>query len=686
MKESERVLTRGTILSSIIAGLATGILAFTAPLPAAAAVWQAPVTISQASDTGCSVPAVASAPDGRVCVVYRRKWPDWRLMFRERSPAGVWGPVEAISVPWSDGATVAYHPDGSIWVIYAMTPPGGKTDLYLARRANGVWTTTQLTSTPDREEGYAMMRMMPDGRVHLIYAADTEIRYLHWNGSSWSTPVSLGTCERAYYHRPAIAVDSAGRVHTTWQEAKRILYRRLEGSTWTSTQVIATTTGFFSYGRIATSGSNHVVVVTFDQVTDNDYHIKHLSSSNAGQTWTPISTLVSAGHIPWLAQADDGTVHLVHQERPSQRAVIYRQWSELGWTNPETAASSADGIWKGWPALAVGPGSALHLVYDQNETIAYVAGSRETTPLPPVTNLKAETGDRAVRLSWTAPTDIRFYSAVVVFKYGSSPANPSDGTKLTEITAAPGSQSAVIHDGLTNNTTVHYSVFSRGIDNSYSAPASTQATPHRVGCTEPRMLPDGAWTLLRGKVVSGVFPSDGCVYVQDEDRAGGLRLAGTFPALAVGNRVDISGTMETRQVSLTPSERQLRLQTITVTGSGPAPVPLHMRTSQVGGGAFPPYLPGVRDGQGVNSMGLLVRVSGRVTAVLGQYFYLDDGEAVPDVPGRVGVMVRWPSGTPPVTVGQMVTASGVVTGSIPTGWTTNRRLLFMRSTDDLRIH
>jgi len=57
---------------------------------------------------------------------------------------------------------------------------------------------------------------------------------------------------------------------------------------------------------------------------------------------------------------------------------------------------------------------------------------------------------------------------------------------------------------------------------------------------------------------------------------------------------------------------------------------------------------------------------------------------VPDVPGRVGVMVRWPSGTPPVTVGQMVTASGVVTGSIPTGWTSNRRLLFMRSTEDLR--
>ncbi len=666
--------------------LAAALLLPAAGTRVAAATWQAPVVISQASETGCSIPVVAAAPDGRICVVYRRKNPDWRLMFRERSSAGVWGPVEAVSVPWSERPTAAYHPDGSIWVVYAGSPPGGKTDLFLARRVNGVWSTVQMTNTPDVSEDYAMMRVMPDGRVHLVYAADKSIRYQLWNGSSWSAPVALGNCEREYYHRPAIAVDAAGRVHVTWQESKRILYRRLEGTTWSAQQVIATTTGFFAYGRLAASGADRVVLVTFDQVTDQDYHIKHCTSSNGGQTWTPIATLSSAGHYPWLAEAADGTVHLVHQERPGQRALIYRQWSDGNWSAPETAVSAADGLWKGWPGLATGPGGALHLVMDQNETIAYVQGSRQTTPLPPVSGLKADTGDRAVRLTWTAPTDTRFVSSVVVFRTGSPPASPADGTILTEVSGAPGSQASTIHHAPSNGVTLHYSVFAKGSDGSYSAPASVQAAPRRLGCTEPRLQPDGAWTLLRGKVVSGVFPSDGCVYIQDEDRAGGLRIAGSLPALSVGDRVDVSGTMETRLVSLVPSERQLRVETVTVTGSGAAPVPLHMRTPEVGGAAVPPYLPGVRDGVGVNSMGLLASVTGRVTAVLGQYFHVDDGAAVPDISGRVGVMVRWPSGSPPVAAGQTVTVSGVITGSVPSGWQTNRRLLFMRSAGDLKVH
>ncbi|BCW97410.1 MAG: hypothetical protein KatS3mg024_0237 [Armatimonadota bacterium] len=653
--------------------------------PTSALTWTPPLIISPASDTGCSVPSIASAPDGRIFVVYRRKNPDWRLLYRERSATGVWGPVETVSVPWSERANIAYHPDGSIWVVYAGSPPGGATDLFLARRVSGTWSTVQLTNTPGVNEDYAMMRVMGDGRVHLVYAVDKSIQYRMWNGSSWTAPVALGNCEREFYHRPGIAVDAAGRVHVIWEESKRILYRRLEGSTWTSTQVIGTTTGFFAYGRIATSGSNGVVVVTFDQVNDSTYQIKHCSSSDGGQTWTPISTLVSAGHYPWLAQGADGVVHLVYHERPSQRAILYRRWSGGTWSAPETAASAADNVWKGWPCIVAGPDSTVHLVYDHAETIAYVSGSSVVTPLPPVTNLRADVGDRAVRLTWTNPADSRVVAAVVNVKSGSFPTSPTDGTRVAEVAASPGAQSSYLHL-VASNTTQYYSVFAKASDGSFSGGVSVQATPRPQRCTDVRMLPNGTWTMLRGKVVSGIFSSDGCIYVQEEDRAGGLRVAGTFPPLSVGSRVDISGTMETVLVGGIPSERQLRLDTITLTGSGPSPVPLHMRTSTVGGAAVPPYIPGVRDGKGVNSMGLLVRVSGRVTAVVGQYFYVDDGEAVPDISGRVGVMVRWPFGTPTVSAGQMVTVSGVVTGSIPTGWSTNRRLLFMRSAQDLIIH
>jgi len=51
--------------------------------------------------------------------------------------------------------------------------------------------------------------------------------------------------------------------------------------------------------------------------------------------------------------------------------------------------------------------------------------------------------------------------------------------------------------------------------------------------------------------------------------------------------------------------------------------------------------PGVTGGTGLNDIGLLVRVSGKVLAPLGSdYFYMDDGSAIPGGGGRTGVKVK----------------------------------------------
>ena len=86
------MLRKARVVSVAAVILAIAVAILVPGRPSEAAVWLAPVNISQASETGCSVPAVAAAPDGRAFVVYRRKNPDWRLIFRERSASGVWGP------------------------------------------------------------------------------------------------------------------------------------------------------------------------------------------------------------------------------------------------------------------------------------------------------------------------------------------------------------------------------------------------------------------------------------------------------------------------------------------------------------------------------------------------------------------------------------------------------------------
>jgi len=673
------VLRNARVVSVAAVILAIAVAILVAGRPSEAAVWLAPVNISQASETGCSVPAVAAAPDGRAFVVYRRKNPDWRLIFRERSASGVWGPHEAFSVPWSERAAIAYHPDGSVWVFYAGAVSGGKTDLYQARRVNGVWTVTNMTGTADRDEDYARVRITPDGRVHLVYTEDKGIRYRVWNGS-WSAPAVVGTCENPYYHRPDITVDSAGRVHIIWEESRRLLYRRFDGTSWSGTAVLGTTADFFAYGKIA-SGAAGLVVVTFDQVGNGV--LKQCTSVDGGQTWTPLSQF-TAGHYPNMAEGAAGRVHLIYQEIPGARRLLYRAWGTGGWSAAEAVVSGD--LWKGWPSIAEGGGDSLHVAFDHSETLSYVAGSITVTPLPPVSDLQAVAADGTVRLTWRTPTDTRFQSSVVVYRPGSPPASPGDGTQIAQIAASPGAQSSFVHFGAPNGQTAGYSVFSRGIDGSYSAPASITAVPRKLSCTDAKLLADGSWTALRGKVVSALVPWEGAVNVQDEERASAIRLVGTLPSLAVGNRVDVSGTLETSVVNGVGCERQIRVEQVTVTGSAAPPVPLHMRSLEVVGSALPPYVPGARNGRGPHNLGLLVSLTGRVTAVVGQFFYVDDGLAVPDVPGRVGGMVRYPASTPPVTPGQLVTVTGVSRGSVPLGWQENRRLILMRTTADLVVH
>ena len=94
--------------------------------------------------------------------------------------------------------------------------------------------------------------------------------------------------------------------------------------------------------------------------------------------------------------------------------------------------------------------------------------------------------------------------------------------------------------------------------------------------------------------------------------------------------------------------------------------------------------PGVKDGIGLNNMGLLVRIAGTVTTVIGSYVYIDDGSNIEDISGRTGVMVKCPS-TPSVNVGDIVSATGIVQGSVPTGWTANRRYMQRQGEDDLLV-
>jgi hypothetical protein len=265
------------------------------------------------------------------------------------------------------------------------------------------------------------------------------------------------------------------------------------------------------------------------------------------------------------------------------------------------------------------------------------------------------------------------------------PASPTDGALVCDRATAPGAADSFSHTGLANGVTYYYTVFAHDSSGHYSAGQRLSATPYATGIGYSKGLGDNAVVDVQGKVVTAVFGLDGCIYINEVDNTNGIRVLTTQTGLAVGDRVNISGKMATRTLSGFTSERYISPTTpITRVASGEPLKPVFTSCLSVGGGPAGPLVPGVKNGSGINSIGLLLKIAGRITAKVGQYIWVDDGSTILDYNGKVGVMVKCPDTSIPVNAGDHVSVAGIVEGSIPSGWTTNRRMIHIRDYSDIR--
>jgi hypothetical protein len=105
-------------------------------------------------------------------------------------------------------------------------------------------------------------------------------------------------------------------------------------------------------------------------------------------------------------------------------------------------------------------------------------------------------------------------------------------------------------------------------------------------------------------------------------------------------RAYVSGFMSTNA----DGERYVYALTALRCGAGTV-LPLMLNNRAVGGGDWQSAPPstagqsGVKYGSGLNNIGLLIRVVGKVTAVGADYFYVDDGSRFCDDSGFEGIKV-----------------------------------------------
>ncbi|MBP6963945.1 MAG: right-handed parallel beta-helix repeat-containing protein [Armatimonadetes bacterium] len=167
---------------------------------------------------------------------------------------------------------------------------------------------------------------------------------------------------------------------------------------------------------------------------------------------------------------------------------------------------------------------------------------------------------------------------------------------------------------------------------------------------------------VKSAIVTAAF-SD-CFYVEADDRSSGMRVEMLGHALSVGMRADVNGVMSTSSWGERYIEAATAVQSAPPGDTGIVD-PLFLHVGNIGGRNWS-YDPdtgsgqmGVKDGFGLNNIGLLVSTAGRVTySPAGSYFVISDGSDMTDPSGYTGVRVLVVGLTKPE-VGQWVKVTGI---------------------------
>lgn len=176
--------------------------------------------------------------------------------------------------------------------------------------------------------------------------------------------------------------------------------------------------------------------------------------------------------------------------------------------------------------------------------------------------------------------------------------------------------------------------------------AGTAASPSISQLTE---MPNGSTITLNTRTVTAGFGSH--FYIEDMDRIAGIKVASSAAA-TTGSIVSVTGKLE-----VVDGERQISPTSVAVySGGNPVPDPFLWNIRALGGGTLAAK-PGIADGCGLNNIGLLGTIAGRVVGIgAGSAFYVDDGTNSISDEGFTGVKVI---STKNIQTGQFVIVTGI---------------------------
>ncbi len=290
-------------------------------------------------------------------------------------------------------------------------------------------------------------------------------------------------------------------------------------------------------------------------------------------------------------------------------------------------------------------------------------------PFVPTGLVATATSMTSVELNWNPTTDpegpVQGYK---IYRNGSYLATVS-GTTYTDNTVARG-------------TAYSYRISAIDyvpLESAQSAAVSVTTPDMTIG--DAKKLGNGSAVDLANDIVTAVT-SDG-FYMEEPDRSAGIKVISTQP-VNIGAVVDVVGTIGTAA----NFERIINASSVSLKPSSSV-LPLMMVNKAIGGADTPEYNPitgagqrGVADGVGTNTIGLLIKTSGKVTWASNGWFYIDDGSKATDYSIFNGVRVLC-EGIEPPAKDSMVTVTGISSMTLVENEV--YRCIIVRSGSDIEI-
>ncbi|MEI6914772.1 MAG: PQQ-binding-like beta-propeller repeat protein, partial [Armatimonadota bacterium] len=186
----------------------------------------------------------------------------------------------------------------------------------------------------------------------------------------------------------------------------------------------------------------------------------------------------------------------------------------------------------------------------------------------------------------------------------------------------------------------------------------TSSAAQSVG--QAKQASDGIAVYLTNKIVTAVFNDS--FYIQEPNRSAAIKVIPTNSTMpAEGDTISLAGSLINDN-----GEKSVRMTTMLVQQHGEAAKSIFMLISNLGGSAPSQSIPGVTGGNGVNTIGMLAEISGRVLSVSGGSWLMDDGSPAVDPLGVTGVRIstfelRAGQVIEPPAVGDFVRVIGIVT-------------------------